>query len=468
MTSIKRVRSLSQSVAAASIVFVSGCNSSAQSVSHAPPSEPPGMHELVEAVSADRIYADIETMVGFGTRHTASDTESDTRGVGAARRWVHAEFEAISDACGGCLEVIYVGETISGERRIPDPVEVISVVAIQRGRIDPNRMILMGGHLDSRVSDAMNAIDDSPGANDDASGVAGVLETARLLSQREFAGSIVYAAFTGEEQGLFGARIVANYAKERDWNLVGVFNNDMISNIAGINGVINNSTVRVFSEPIKQTLSDEDREGLRFYGGEVDSPARNLARYVKTMGDRFVPNLDINLVYRLDRFGRGGDQRPFANLGFPAIRIMETNEHYDRQHQDLRTEDGRVYGDTIDGIDADYAAKLTALNVVSMAGMAGAPPIPEDVWVEGAVSPDTQVSWTRPEGARAGNLMGYKVHWRETTSAEWQWSRWVGDVSEFTIKNIVIDNYYFGVSAVAMDGSETPVVFPGPAGAFSD
>ena len=468
MKSIKSVRPLSQVTAAASLVLAAGCNSAAQSVDHAPPSEPPGMHALVSAVSADRIYADIETMVGFGTRHTASETESDTRGVGAARRWVHAEFEAISEACGGCLEVIYVGETISGERRIPDPVDVISVLAIQRGSIDPDRTILIGGHLDSRVTDVMNSTSESPGANDDASGVAGAIEAARVLSQREFAGTIVYAAFTGEEQGLIGARIVANYAKEQDWNLVGVFNNDMISNIAGINGVINNSTVRVFSEPIKQTLSEEDRRRIRFFGGEVDSPARNLARYVKMMGDRFVPNLDINLVYRLDRFGRGGDQTPFANVGFPAIRIMETNEHYDRQHQDLRTEDGRVYGDTIDGVDADYAAKLTALNVVSMAGMAGAPPIPEGVSIEGAVSPDTKLSWTRPTGERASNLMGYKVHWRETTSPEWQWSRWVGDVSEFTLENIVIDNYYFGVSAVAKDGSETPVVFPGPAGAFSD
>ncbi len=438
------------------------CN--AQSHNIAPPSEVLGIYEVAEAPSAERIYNDIAKLVSFGTRHTLSETQSDQRGIGAARRWIFSEFEKISEECGGCLEVIFVSDTIEGETRIPEPTEVMSVLAIQRGTTDPNRYVMMSGDIDSRITDPLNGEDLSPGANDNASGMAGVIEAARILSQQEFAGSIIYAGLSGEEQGLFGGKIVAQYALDEGWEIKGVLNNDMISNISGIDGVIDNSTVRVFSEGTRATETPEEARLRRFTGGEVDSPSRNLARYVKKMADRYMTNLDVMMVYRLDRYRRGGHHRPFNDVGMPGVRIMETHEHYDRQHQDLRTENDVEYGDTLDGVDADYAAKLTALNAITLAGMAGAPPFPAEVEASGAVSPSAKLEWKTPNNA--DNLAGYRVHWRLTTEPEWTHSRYVGKVNEWTFKNLVIDNYYFGVSAVSLDGHETPVVFPGPAGRF--
>lgn len=435
---------------------------------HAPPSEVLAVHDYVAAVSADRIESDIRTLADFGTRHTLSETESETRGIGAARRWIFDEFERISADCGGCLEVMYISDTISGETRIPDPVEVVSVIAIQRGRIDPDRYVMMSGDIDSRVTDPLDGTSDSPGANDNASGMAGVIEAARVLSQHQFDGSIIYAGLSGEEQGLFGGQIVAAHAMENGWRIKGVLNNDMIGNISGINGVINNTTARVFSEGTRAVETPEEARIRRFTGGEVDSPSRNIARFVDRTADQYIPNLDVMMVYRLDRFGRGGHHRPFNAVGFPGVRIMETNEHYDRQHQDLRREDGRPFGDTVDGVDFDHAARLTALNIAVMAQMAGAPPFPSNVTIEGAVRPSTTLSWNMAEGEAAENLAGYRIYWRLTDQPQWQWSRFVGLTDTFTLENVVIDNYYFGVSAVALDGSETPVVFPGPAGSFGN
>ena len=430
----------------------------------APPGEVDKLYDIATAPSAERIQNDIQTLVDFGTRHTLSETESDTRGIGAARRWIYDEFQAISAECGGCLEVIYVSDTISGERRIPEPTEDVSVLAIQRGTTDPNRYVMMSGDIDSRVSDPLNGTDDSPGANDNASGMAGAIEAARVLSKYKFPGSIIYAGLSGEEQGLFGGRIVAVHALEQGWEIKGVLNNDMISNIRGIDGVINNTTARVFSEGVRYVETPEEARLRRFEGGEVDSPSRNLARYVKAMTDQYMVNLDMMMVYRLDRFRRGGHHRPFNEVGIPGVRILETHEHYDRQHQDLRTEDGTVYGDTMDGVDAEFAAKLTGVNAIVLAGMAGAPPFPANVEISGAVQPSATLTWETPENS--DNLAGYRVHWRLTTEPEWTHSRFVGEVNEWTFDNLVIDNYFFGVSAVAEDGSETPVVFPGPAGRF--
>ncbi|MGB6228547.1 MAG: M28 family metallopeptidase [Litorimonas sp.] len=429
-----------------------------------PPGEVETLYDIATAPSAKRIRDDIQTLVDFGTRHTLSETESDKRGIGAARRWIFDEFNRIGADCGGCLEVIYVIDTVEGERRIPEPTEVVSVLAIQRGTTDPNRYVMMSGDIDSRVTDPLDGTSDSPGANDNASGMAGAIEAARVLSQYEFPGSIIYAGLSGEEQGLFGGQIVAAYAKQQGWDIKGVLNNDMISNIRGIDGVIDNTSARVFSEGVRYVETPEEARLRRFEGGEVDSPSRNLARYVKAMADQYMVNLDMMMVYRLDRFRRGGHHRPFNEAGIPGVRIMETHEHYDRQHQDLRTEDGIVYGDTMDGVDADYAAKLTGLNAIVLAGMAGAPPFPANVEIEGAVQPSAKLTWDTPENA--ANLAGYRVHWRLTTEPEWTRSRFVGDVNEWTFDNLVIDNYFFGVSAVAEDGSETPVIFPGPAGRF--
>ncbi|MFB0912242.1 MAG: M28 family metallopeptidase, partial [Glaciecola sp.] len=411
------------------------------------------LHEIAKDISADRIEQDIRTLVSFGTRHTLSETESETRGIGAARRWIKEEFDKISNECGGCLEVFFQSKVISGESRIPNATEVVSVIAIQKGTTDPNRYVMMSGDIDSRVSDVMDSVSDSPGANDNASGVAGTLEAARVLSKHKFEGSIVYAALAGEEQGLFGGKILAEYAKANNWRLKAVLNNDMIGNIAGVNGVINNTTARIFAEGTRNTETADEAKYRRFTGGEVDSPSRNLARYIDLMADRYIQNLDTMVVYRLDRFRRGGHHRPFNDLGYPGVRIMETNEHYQRQHQDLRTEEGVVYGDTIDGVNFEYAAKLTALNAVSLAGMANAPNPPSNVVITGAVQPSTTLSWKAQDDALTPlnnpQLKGYKIYWRLTDAPQWQFSKYVGNVTTATLENVVIDNYFFGVASVS-------------------
>lgn len=426
------------------------------------------LHRIVQQISANNIEKDIVKLVSFGTRHTLSETQSETRGIGAARRWIKGEFDTISKQCGGCLEVYYQSQVIEGEKRIPNATEVVSVIAIQRGTNDPNRYVLMSGDIDSRVSDVMNFTSDSPGANDNATGVAGTLEAARVLSQYKFNGSIVYAALAGEEQGLFGGKILAENAQKEQWRLKAVLNNDMIGNIAGINGVINNASARIFAEGTRVTETLEEATKRRFTGGEVDSPSRNLARYIDWIADRYIPNLDTMVVYRLDRFGRGGHHRPFNDLGYPAVRIMETNENYNRQHQDLRSENGIDYGDTLEGVNFPYVAKLTSLNAAALASMAWAPSPPAKVQIKGAVQPSTTLSWQALDKQQNPQLAGYKIYWRYTDAPQWQYSKFVGDVSEYTLENVVIDNYFFGVASVSKDGFESPVVFPGAAGAFGE
>ncbi len=429
--------------------------------------QPLGSHKQLQSIansmSAERIEKDITKLVSFGTRHSLSETESDTRGIGAARRWIFSEFEAISKACGNCLEVFYVSDFVDGKERIPNKTEIVNVIAIQKGVAKDNRFVMMSGDIDSRITDPLNGTDDSPGANDNASGVAGTLEAARVLSQYQFNGSIIYAALSGEEQGLFGGKILAAHALKNNWKIHAVLNNDMIGNIAGINGVIDNTSARIFSEGTRAVETPEEARIRRFSGGEVDSASRNLARYIDVIADKYIDNLNTLMIYRLDRFGRGGHHRPFNDVGFPAVRIMETNEHYDRQHQDLRNENGRHYGDTLEFVNFDYAAKLTALNAVSLASMAWAPAPPSGVEISGAVQADTQLKW---EPSKDKTIKGYKIYWRYTDQPQWQFSREVGLVSEYTLKNIVIDNYYFGVAAVGVNGIESPIVFPGPAGRF--
>ena len=314
----------------------------------------------------------------------------------------------------------------------------------------------------------MNSSSDSPGANDNASGLAGTLEAARVLSQYKFNGSIVYAALAGEEQGLFGGKILAEAAKKDGWRLKAVLNNDMIGNIAGINGVINNTSARVFAEGTRMTETPDGARSRRFTGGEVDSPSRNIARYIDWIADRYIPNLDTMVIYRLDRFARGGHHRPFNDLGYPAVRIMETNENYNRQHQDLRTENGIEYGDTLAGVNFPYAAKLTSLNAASLASMAWAPSPPAKVSIKGAVQPSTTLNWAALDKKQNPQLAGYKIYWRFTDAPQWQYSKFVGDVTEYTLDNVVIDNYFFGVASVSTEGYESPVVFPGAAGAFGE
>jgi len=426
-----------------------------------PPSVDSRIFDVVGATSAERIQGDIETLVGFGTRNTNSDTLSATRGIGAARRWIKAEYDRISAACGGCLEVFYQRSLVEAGQtpRIQEDTWVVNVVAVLRGETHPNRYLIMTGDVDSRASDSSDGETDAPGANDNASGMAGAIEAARVLSRYEFGSSVVFAGLSGEEQGLWGGQHMARVAREEGWDIVAVLNNDMIGNIEGIDGVIDNTTFRVFSQPTPVDADSADWRRFRFFGGEVDGPSRQLARYVHRITELYVPNLDAVMIYRLDRFGRGGHHRPFNDQGFPAVRIMETHEQYQRQHQDIRVEDGVAYGDVIEGIDFNHAANLTAVNAAVLAALAWAPPQPTAVRIGGAVSASTTLEW---DGVDDPNLAGYKIYWRDTTAPQWQWSVFVGsDTTRHTLENIVIDNYLFGVAAVGTDGNESVVVFPG-------
>jgi Zn-dependent M28 family amino/carboxypeptidase len=409
-------------------------------------------------VSQAELKQTIETLVGFGTRHTLSDTTSDTRGIGAARRWTAAKFAAISKDCDNCL-VIETPEAMMTSARVPVPAKIVDVLAIQPGTSDPNRVIIISAHIDSRNSDPMDAKGDAPGANDDASGTAAVIEAARVLSKQKFPATIVYAVLSGEEQGLLGGKLLAETAKAKGWRVEAVLNNDIVGNSHGSGGARDDKTVRVFSEGTKATETPEQANRRRYNGGEVDSPARNLSRYIAALPDA---GIRVEQVYRTDRFGRGGDQVPMLEAGFPAVRITERQEHYDRQHQNIRTENGRRYGDLIDGVDFPYLAKVTGLNIKALAALAAAPGVPTGVTIEGQVSPDTTIKWKPVPGAT-----GYRVWWRPTTSAAWTEHRDVGaDATSLVLKGIDIDSWFFGVSALGPNGSASPVVFPGPAGAF--
>ena len=415
------------------------------------------IYAIIDQVSAERIEADVTTLVGFGTRHTLSDTLSNTRGIGAARRWIKTEFEEISSACDNCLDVFYQkGLVEKGDnQRIVKDVMVVNVLAVQKGTKYPNRYIIMSGDIDSRVSDPTNYTDDSPGANDNASGMAGTIEAARVLSKYSFENSIIYVGLSGEEQGLYGGKFMAEYAKEKGWDIIGVLNNDMIGNITGVDGVVSNRDFRIFSEPVPPTETDRQRAARRFYGGEVDGISRQLARYVYSTTKTYMPEMNPMMIYRLDRFGRGGHHRPFNDQGFAGIRIMEAHENYTQQHQDIRTEGGIAYGDVLEHVNFQYAAKLTAVNAINLASIAWAPPAPAEVQIGGIVAPSAILKWSKSEGAA-----GYKIYWRDTTSPTWDNSRYVGDVSEFTLEGIVIDNFFFGVAAVSEEGFESPVAFP--------
>lgn len=425
---------------------------------------PSGDQPMLRAIAADidpkALEATIRTLVGFGTRHTLSDTQSDTRGIGAARRWAKGRFEAIARDCGGCITVETPSQVVTG-KRVPNPTEVMDVLGIQKGTTDPDRVVIIAGHLDSRASDVMDFTSDAPGANDDASGVAAVLEAARTLSKHRFPATIVYAVLSGEEQGLYGGKILADTARTKGWKVEADLNNDIIGNIRGIGGAADNTHVRVFSEGTKAVETPEQANTRRYNGGEVDSPSRNLARFMDGLADRYLTQLDVVMVYRTDRFGRGGDQVPMVEAGYPAVRVTEAAENYDRQHQNVRVENGRAYGDVVEGVDFPYLAQVTRLNAVTLAALASAPAPPSGVRIDGAVSADTRVSWTATPGA-----VGHRVWWRSTTEPQWRYSRWVGEGTGAVLPNVVIDDWFFGVSSVGAGGWESPVVFPGAAGSF--
>ncbi len=424
-----------------------------------PSQEDPRVHEIVDAASPARIERDIRTLVGFGTRHTLSDTMSTTRGIGAARRWVFAEFQRISQACGGCLEVRYVAgiEKGSPTSRIREDVNIVNVVARLKGTTEPNRHVMLMGDIDSRVSDVMNAKDSSPGANDNASGIAALLEAARLLSRYTPGASVVFAALSGEEQGLFGGAVLARTIEQEGWRLDAVINNDMVGNISGIDGVIENTKARVFAPGLAADTPASELRRILTNGGELDTPSRQLARYIDHVADRYFPNLDVEIIYRLDRYSRGGHHTPLFNAGAPAVRLMESHENYNRQHQDIRTENGIAYGDVIEGVDFAYAASLTALDAATLMSLAWAPAAPDSVSIRGAVQPSPSFRW---KASPSPDVLGYRIYWRKPSEVNWTQSRFVGNVTEYTLENVIIDNYFFGVAAVGRNGHESLVTFP--------
>ncbi|GAA3515817.1 M20/M25/M40 family metallo-hydrolase [Aquimarina addita] len=417
------------------------------------------IYDIINAVSADHIERDIKKLAGFGTRNTFSDTISDTRGIGAARRWIKSEFDSISKTCDNCLQTFYQKDFVTKEMgaRVPKDAWVVNVVAIQKGTKHPNRYIIMSGDIDSRASDTMDFTTDAPGANDNASGMAGTLEAARVLSKYSFDNSIIYVGLSGEEQGLFGGKGLATYAKEKGWDIIGVLNNDMIGNIKGVDGVIDNRSFRIFSEPTNPIDTEKQINRRRYYGGEVDGVSRQLARYVHKTVQTYMPEMNPMMIYRLDRFGRGGHHKPFNDLGFAGIRIMETHENYTQQHQNIREENGIQYGDVVEHVNFEYAAKLTAVNAINLASLAWSPPPPTEMKIGGIVEPSAKFKWNK---SNHPDVKGYKIYWRDTTSPTWDYSRFIGDVDNFVLEGIVIDNYFFGMATVGKNGHESIIAFP--------
>lgn len=409
-------------------------------------------------VSQDRLHADIAKLVSFGTRHTMSVQDDPKRGIGAARRWGEAEFRKTSKACGGCLTIVLPERMVQGAR-VPTPTRLVDVVAIQTGTERPNEVVIVQGHIDSRVTDVMNATADAPGANDDGSGVALVLEAARLLSKHKYPVTIVYALLSGEEQGLYGGQLLADYAAEHGWQVKAVLNNDIIGNSCGSDGFCDPEHVRVFSEGPRADLDDKARAAQRRDGGENDSPSRNLSRYAATLDDEAFA---VRQIWRADRMGRGGDHLPYLDKGYPAIRFSVSVENYDHQHQDLRTENGTVYGDTMEFVDFPYLAKVTALNVRMLDRLARTPmpPVPT---AEAAVQTFTTVKWTEVPGAA-----NYSIWQRRTDEANWPDTPVIAQIVATSAKldGVRGDDWVFGVSACSADGLCSPVASAVPGGGF--
>jgi hypothetical protein len=420
------------------------------------------------SVSQAHLRATVEKLVSFGTRHTLSSPDDPVRGIGAARAWAAGEFRAIGAACGGCLAVTLPETMTAPSPRIPAPAKIVDVVAIQRGTERPNEVVIIQAHIDSRVTDVMNATADAPGANDDGSGVALVIEAARLMSGQRFPTTVVFAVLSGEEQGLYGGKLLADYAKAQGWTVKAVLNNDIVGNTRGSDGLVDDNHVRVLSEGPRADADASLRKAQRSRGGENDSPSRNLSRFIAalsgTRGEDEPPRpgtLAVRQVWRADRVGRGGDHEPFQEMGYPAVRFTVAVENFDHQHQDLRTEKGVRYGDIIDFMDFPYLAKVTALNIAAAEALARAP-MPPPASAEVAVQTFSTVRWAPVAGAS-----GYTVWRRRTDARDWTMPVHVG-ASEASLKldGIRGDDWFFGVSARGADGSESPVASALPGGAF--
>lgn len=407
--------------------------------------------------NAQRLRADVEKLVSFGTRHTLSSATDPKRGIGAARKWAHNEFEKIAKACDGCLQTENLERNMSGQR-IPNGVNIVNVLAIKPGKMGWGHVIIIAGHIDSRVSDVMDFTKDAPGANDDGSGSALVIEAARILSQQQQnEATIVFALLSGEEQGLMGGRLLAETAKERGWKVSAILNNDIVGGTLGTDGRKVDNVVRVFSEGIRASEDLAGQMARRNSGGEDDGPSRSLMRYADKVAAKAYPDmaLDVFGVRRPDRFARGGDHLPALELGFPAIRYTVGVENYHHQHQDLRTENGIEYGDTVDKMDFDYLAKVTMLNILTATALADAPPAPASATLGGAVTFNTNVSWDASPGAQR-----YRVYQRRADAQDWVFVRELQG-TQTVLEGLIVDDHFVGVSALSAAGAESTITFAG-------
>ena len=415
--------------------------------------------QMVSGVSPDSLQSYINTLVAFGTRNTLSTQADSKRGIGAARNWVLKKFNEFAKNSNGRLTAKIDTTTIQPNgKRVDVPIVLGNVTATLKGT-DPNdnRIFIISGHLDNMRSNVMDRTGDAPGANDDGSGTSAVLECARIMSKHSFPATIIFVAVSGEEQGLLGSTFMANKAKKENWNIEAVLNNDIMgSNNSNETNIVNNTKVRVFSEGIPAYETEKNIKRVMSLGLENDSKSRQLARYVKEIGERYVDHLEVVMIYRSDRFLRGGDHLPYLQNGFTAVRITEMNENFTRQHQDVRVENGIHYGDLPEHIDYEYLRKNTAMNLANLANLSKAPSVPQEVKIViKSLSNSTSLSWQSP---KSGNVKGYYILMRETISPVWQ-------KKIFTTENTIVlpyskDNYFFAVQSVNETGNESLPVVP--------
>ena len=421
----------------------------------------PEIHKMVAEIKADSMEAIVRKLVSFGTRHSLSDTKSDNRGVGAAQRWIKAEFDKYAKGSGGRLTSSIDYYWVKGDgKRITTDSKLANVMAVLKGT-DPkdNRVLIISGHMDSRASDVMNSKIDAPGANDDASGVAALMELSRIMSKRAFPCTLIFVALTGEEQGLLGARHLADSAKVAGWKVTAMLNNDMIGNsLSSGTNLRDNTRVRVFSETIPYLETEDEAKMRKATNRDNDSPSRQLARYIKTVTKQYVDQLDIDLVYRNDRFLRGGDHTPFLQNGFTAVRFCEKNENFNQQHQDVRLENGIQYGDLPEFMDFEYLRKNAASNLATLSNLAWSPESPVSLGIEVKdLTNFTTLVWKAPEGKVP---YGYQILIRETSASHWEKTIFVKD-TKATIPYSK-DNYFFAVQSVDELGHASLPVFPVP------
>jgi hypothetical protein len=426
----------------------------------ADPKPDPEIVRMITEVSAKRIESDIRKLVSFGTRNTLSRQDDPERGIGAARDWIYAEFQRISEACGGCMTVEKQSFEQPKAPRIPEPTILTNVIATLKGATDPDRLQIVSGHYDSMCTSPIDAECDAPGANDDASGTAAVIELARVMSKRRFDATIVFMAVSGEEQGLLGATYFAEQAKQKAMNIEAMITNDIVGGVTTLRNSPHRNRVRVFSEGVPSNETEQQAATRRSVGGENDSASRQLARYVKEQADRYMKDFTVWMIYRRDRYGRGGDHIPFLERGFAAVRFTEPDEDYTHQHQNVRTVDGVFYGDTPEFVDFEYVASATRVNLIALASLANAPARPKEVGlVTGRLTNDTELRWNANTDE---DLAGYEIAYRDTTAAEWTNFIPVGNVTNFVVKNMSKDNYFFGVRAVDKAGNRSQISFPLP------